>query len=79
MRELTRPTDTYEAANELQAYYGQVELNFDDRFRFTVGARQEDFKQEVNTFDLFLPSNSAGASQDSSELLPAFNANPHSE
>jgi outer membrane receptor protein involved in Fe transport len=74
MRELTRPTDTYEAANELNAYYGQVEFNFDDRFRFTVGARQEDFTQEVNTFDLFLPDNAAGASQDSSELLPAFNA-----
>lgn len=74
IREITRPTDNYEASNELEAYYGQVEFNFDDRIRFTVGARQEDFKQQVNTFDLFNPAVASAARQDSSELLPAFNA-----
>lgn len=74
IRELTRPTDNYEASNELEAYYGQVEFNFDDRLRFTVGARQEDFQQQVDTFDLFNPSVASAAQQDSSELLPALNA-----
>lgn len=72
IREITRPTDNYEALNELNAYYGEVEFNFDDRFRFTLGARQEDFLQQVDTFDLFRPDTGSQARQDSSELLPAF-------
>jgi outer membrane receptor protein involved in Fe transport len=72
IREITRPTDNYQALNELQAYYGEVEFNFDDRFRFTLGARQEDFLQKVDTFDLFRPDTGSQANQDSSELLPAF-------
>lgn len=72
IREITRPTDNYEAANELEAFYGEVEFNFDDRFRFTLGARQEDFLQTVDTFDLFRPGIASNANQDSSELLPAF-------
>ncbi len=71
IREITRPTDNYEAANELEAFYGEVEFNFDDRFRFTLGARQEDFLQTVDTFDLFRPGIASNAFQDSSELLPA--------
>lgn len=74
IREITRPTDNYGANNDLEAYYGQVEFNFDDRFRFTLGARQEDFTQSVDTFDLFNPNVASTANQSSSELLPAFNA-----
>lgn len=72
IREITRPTDNYVAQNELEAFYGEVEFNFDERFRFTVGARQEDFLQTVDTFDLFRPNIASGANQDSSELLPAL-------
>ncbi len=72
IREITRPTDNYEADNELEAFYGEVEFNFDDRLRFTLGARQEDFLQTVDTFDLFRPGTGSRAFQDSSELLPAF-------
>ena len=72
IRELTRPTDNYEAENEMEAYYGQVEFNFNDRLRFTAGVRQEDFSQQVNTFDLFRPTAGSAASQDTSETLPSF-------
>ena len=72
IREITRPTDNYEANNELEAFYGEVEFNFDDRLRFTLGARQEDFLQTVQTFDLFRPDTNSQSSQDSSDLLPAL-------
>ena len=71
IREITRPTDNYRAANELEALYAEVELNFDDRLRLNLGVRQEDFLQTVDTFDLFLPDVASNARQDSSELLPA--------
>lgn len=74
IREITRPTDNYAAENELEAYYGEVEFNFDERFRFTLGARQEDFNQRADTFDLFRPDVSIASTQAKSELLPAFSA-----
>ncbi len=72
IRELTRPTDNYEAENEMEAYYGEVEFNFNDRLRLTAGVRQEDFSQQVNTFDLFRPETGSNATQDTSEVLPTF-------
>lgn len=72
--ELTRPTDSYSANNELEAYYGEVEFNFDERFRFTLGGRQEDFIQNTTTFDQFRPDIAVVASQDQSKFLPAFSA-----
>ncbi|MEZ5492230.1 MAG: TonB-dependent receptor [Gammaproteobacteria bacterium] len=72
--ELTRPTDNYAAANELEAFYGEVEVNFDDRFRFTLGGRQEDFQQNTTTFDLFRPDIAVEARQEQSKFLPAFSA-----
>lgn len=74
IREITRPTDNYLADNELEAAYLQTEFNFDDRFRFTVGARQERFVQNVHTFDLFRPGVEINTSQESSDLLPALSA-----
>ena len=53
LREFTRPTDNYNAINESDAFYAEVEVNIDDRYRINLGARQEDFKQNVTTFDLF--------------------------
>jgi TonB-dependent receptor len=71
---LTRPTDSYSANNELEAFYGEVEFNFDERFRFTLGGRQEDFIQNTTTFDQFRPDIAVVASQDQSKFLPAFSA-----
>jgi len=74
LQEITRETDFYQADNELQAFYGEVEFNFDDRFRFTVGGRQEDFEQHTTTFDLFRPGTPTVSSLDKSDFLPAFSA-----
>ncbi|MCI5106428.1 MAG: TonB-dependent receptor plug domain-containing protein [Pseudomonadales bacterium] len=74
IREITRPTDNYEANNELEAFYAQVEFNFDDRFRFTFGGRQEDFYQRADTFDLFSPEQGITSELEQNEFLPAFSA-----
>jgi len=74
IRELTRPTDSYKANNSLEAIYGQVEVNFDDRLRLTFGGRQEDFDQVTTTFDLFRPSTSVVADLSRKEFLPSFSA-----
>ena len=74
IRELTRPTDSYKANNSLEAFYGQVEVNFDDRLRLTFGGRQEDFDQVTTTFDLFRPSTSVVADLSRKEFLPSFSA-----
>lgn len=71
LREFTRPTDNYDAINESDAFYGEVEFNFDDRFRLNIGARQEDFMQNVRTFDLFRDVE-INAAQESEDILPAF-------
>lgn len=72
IREITRPTDNYLADNELEAFYLQTEFNFDDQLRFTLGARQEEFLQNVNTFDLFRTGVEIRTRQLSDDLLPAF-------
>jgi len=74
LQEITRETDFYQADNELEAFYGEVEFNFDDRFRFTLGGRQEDFVQDTTTFDLFRPGSPTVASLEQSDFLPAFSA-----
>lgn len=73
LREFTRPTDNYDAINDSDAYYAELELNFDDRLRLNFGVRNEDFSQNVRTFDLFRDTE-VNAAQDSKDLLPAFSA-----
>lgn len=74
LREFTRPTDNYEATNSSEAWYVQGEINFDDRFRFNAGLRNESFEQNVRTFDLFRSDDIVNASQNSDDLLPALSA-----
>lgn len=71
LREFTRPTDNYDAVNESDAFYAEVEVNLDDRYRLNLGARQEDFSQNVRTFDLFRDVE-VNAAQESADVLPAF-------
>ena len=73
LREFTRPTDNYDAFNESDSVYLQGEVNFDDRFRFSAGARHEEFSQQVRTFDLFRDVE-VNAAQQSTEILPAVSA-----
>lgn len=72
--ETTRPTDTYEASRSLEAYYVQAEINFQDRIQLLAGLRQEDYQQNVNTFDLFRPADSIEAELKTSDLLPGITA-----
>lgn len=74
LREFTRPTDNYKAFNESNAFYVEGEFNFDDRFRFAVGLRNEQFEQNVETFDLFRSDSAINAKQSSDDILPAFSA-----
>lgn len=74
IRELTRPTDSYEAASELDALYAQIEFNFDEQIRLTVGGRQEDFIQNSNTFDLFMPELGNNAELANKKFLPSLSA-----
>lgn len=71
LREFTRPTDNYNAVNDADAFYAEVEVNFDDRYRLNLGARQEDFSQNVRTFDLFRDAE-VNAAQQNKDILPAF-------
>ncbi len=73
LREFTRPTDNYVANNESDSWYVQGEINFDDRLRINAGLRNEDFSQNVRTFDLFRDVEIASG-QESEELLPAISA-----
>ncbi len=74
LREITRPTDAYGATRELESWYAQAELNFSDRIQLLAGVRQEDYQQNVNTFDLFRPDSAVGAELISSDVLPGVTA-----
>lgn len=74
LREMTRPTDAYDATRELESWYAQAELNFSDRIQLLAGVRQEDYQQNVNTFDLFRPDSAVGAELISSDVLPGVTA-----
>lgn len=72
LREFTRPTDNYIAQNESEAWYLNGEVNFDDRLRLNGGVRFEDFRQSVDTFDLFKKDNAVSAKQQRDDVLPAL-------
>ncbi|MDP2139451.1 MAG: TonB-dependent receptor [Gammaproteobacteria bacterium] len=74
LRETTRPTDTYDATRNLESYYIQGDLNFGDRVQLLVGVRQEEYQQNVRTFDLFTPANAIEADLRTSDLLPGVTA-----
>lgn len=73
LREFTRPTDNYQASNESESWYVNGDVNFSDRIRFNGGVRHEDFRQSVDTFDLFRDAE-VNARQASTDWLPAFSA-----
>jgi len=53
LREETRATDSYDAEQTVLAGYAMLDLSLSARLRLVGGARVENFKQTVNTFDLF--------------------------
>lgn len=74
LRETTRPTDTYAASRELESFYLQAEVNFSDRIQLLAGLRHEDYIQNVQTFDLFRPTDVINGSLETSDLLPGLTA-----
>ncbi len=73
LREFTRATDNYLATNESESWYVNGEVNFNDRLRLNGGLRFEEFRQTVDTFDLFRDAQ-VNSSQDSEDYLPALSA-----
>ena len=45
-------TESYLAAQNIDAYYGTIDTDFNENWRFTVGLRYEDFRQSVLPVDL---------------------------
>ena len=78
LKEETRPTDQYDAAQETLSAYGMVDVPLAVRLRLVAGARVENFRQQVDTFDPFARSLSGGASTiradlDNTNVFPAVN------
>ena len=53
LKEETRPTDQYDAAQETLSAYGMLDVPLAVRLRLVAGARVENFRQQVDTFDPF--------------------------
>ena len=78
LKEETRPTDQYAAAQETLSAYGMVDVPLAVRLRLVAGARVENFRQQVDTFDPFARSLSGGAQTiradlDNTNVFPAVN------
>ncbi len=50
LRDVTRPTDSYNASQNLFSYYGKMDVLSYDRLNVTGGLRWEDNNQQVETF-----------------------------
>ena len=79
LREETRGTDRYDAAQSVGAFYGMVDLPLSARTRLVTGARVEQFSQQVETLDPFAgtldqqTSDVLTASLDETNLFPSVN------
>lgn len=71
--EITRNTDNYTAALEVEAFYANLDFTLADTLRISGGARVEDWTQTVTTFDLFgtLGSQPVISSLGDTDLFPA--------
>ena len=79
LREETRGTDRYDAAQRVGAFYGMVDLPLSARTRLVTGARVEQFSQQVETLDPFAgtldqqTSDILTASLEETNLFPSVN------
>ena len=73
--EITRPTDSYEANQQIFGGYLASEIPLGQRLTLTGGARLERSSQEVSSFEPFAPQKEPiRANVESTDLLPALNA-----
>jgi len=78
LREETRPTDTYAANQQIGSFYGMVDLPLSSDLRLVTGARVENFKQTVDTYDPFVrdfgeTSTIVRAELNETDIFPAVN------
>ncbi len=78
LKEETRPTDQYDAAQETLSAYGMVDLPLAVRLRLVAGARVENFRQQVDTKDpfaraVFGTTGVIRADLDETDVFPAVN------
>ena len=79
LREETRGTDRYDAAQSVGAFYGMVDLPLSAKTRLVSGARVEQFSQHVETLDPFAgtldqqTSDVLTAALDKTNLFPSVN------
>ena len=78
LKEETRPTDQYDAAQETLSAYGMVDVPLAVRLRLVAGARVENFRQRVDTFDpfaraVFGVTDVIRADLDETDVFPAVN------
>jgi len=72
--EVTRPTDNYDATQDLDAAYAALSFRVHPQVRLAGGARVESSSQEVRTFELFgNPPLETTAELDDTDVLPALN------
>ncbi|MCY4635690.1 MAG: TonB-dependent receptor [Acidobacteria bacterium] len=79
LKEETRGTDRYDAAQTVTSFYGMIDLPLSASTRLVTGARVEQFRQDVETLDPFsgtIDQQTADvqrASLDETDLFPAIN------
>ena len=78
LKEETRPTDQYDASQETLSAYGMVDVPLAVRLRLVAGARVENFRQQVDTFDpfaraIFGDTPIIRADIDNTNIFPAVN------
>ena len=79
LKEETRGTDRYDAAQTVTSFYGMIDLPLSASARIVTGARVEQFRQDVETLDPFsgtIDQQTADvqrASLDETDLFPAIN------
>ena len=78
LKEETRPTDQYDASQETLSAYGMVDVPLAVRLRLVAGARVENFRQQVDTFDpfaraVFGDADVIRAELDETDVFPAVN------
>ena len=79
LKEETRGTDRYDAAQTVTSFYGMVDLPLSAATRLVTGARVEQFRQDVETLDPFAGTidqqtgDVQRATLDETDLFPAVN------
>lgn len=74
VREITRGTDTYDAAMDVYAGFAMLDMTFGPKWRVISGVRVEDARINVSTIDPLVPgSRPSNAALNNRDPLPAVN------